>query len=147
MTLISKKRALKAIELNGIENVLLSTGFVRTRRARTWIREQSEITHLIQLPYKRQLYRIVWGLLSPDVVDVMYGVESDVSDLGQAIVYGTAGTIQHPPAIGAFVLPEFVEPSEVDRLVTDVGTDARTVSTWLSSFDTRSDVRTFLLLN
>ena len=129
----------------GFGAVLAPAGFASSRDRRIWVRTEAEVEHVVALLNRRGSFDVQWGLVCPDVVDVMWGAPYKAFDIGQAIVSGTPSTIQHPAQAQSFDAATLA--AHTTSIVTGVREDLAVVETWTRPFRTRLDVRAYLLEN
>lgn len=86
-----------------------------------------------------------WGLICPDVVEVMLGTPHRPFDVGQAIVSGTPSTIRHPARAQSF--DSTILAADTASIVAGVREDLAVVGAWMRPFRSRADIRGYLLEN
>jgi hypothetical protein len=139
--------ALSRIVAEGFEAVLLPAGFESTQRKLTWARPSRELHHIVTVLRKRQLYDVQWGVFATGAAEIIWGVPSDPSDVGQAVLSGTPGTIRHPAPGQSWRLDSSTDQAATEAIADAVRSDMQVVASRLAAFETRHDVRTYLLLN
>lgn len=142
MTSKSQRAELENIVGGGIDSVLLPADFVREDRLR-WRRRTSELEHVLEVLQRRGTYDVQWGVVSPEVIRLVWGTEPR-GDVGDAAMTGSPSSIQHPAKAQSFRLDL---PDDATVIATDVAEDIRIVERWLRPFQTRADLRRYLLLN
>lgn len=128
----------------GFRASLSPLGFVPNRDSRTWVRIGEEVHHVVSLLKRRDSYDVQWGLVCPELVDVMWGVPHSSFDVGQAIVTGTPSTIRHPARAQSFNAASL---DNAEALAAGVREDMAVVSSWMQPFTTRAAVREYLMAN
>lgn len=139
--------ALRRIVSEGIDPVLTSVGFSASRRRLTWVRSSDEVHHVIFVLRKRQFYDVQWGITVAGASEVLWGVPSDISDVGQAVMSGTPGSIRHPAPGQSWILESAIDQAALSKIVEAVRDDMQIVADRLVDFKTRRDVRKYLLQN
>ena len=129
----------------GFGGVLTPAGFASSRDRRIWIRTEDEVEHVVALLTRRGSFDVQWGLVCPEIVDVMWGAPYKAFDIGQAIVSGTPGTIRHPAQAQSFDAATLA--AHTASIVMGVREDLAVVEAWTRPFRTRLDVRAYLLEN
>ena len=144
---ISTDRAQGLAELlgDGFGGVLTAAGFTSSRDNRTWARAEGEVEHVVALLERRGSFDGQWGLVCPDVVEVMWGTPYRPFDVGQAIVSGTPSTIRHPARAQSFASAALA--ADTASIVAGVREDLEVVEAWMRRFRSRADIRHYLLEN
>jgi len=132
---------MRTIVHDGFEPVLLPAGFVR-EGTRRWRRRTGELEHVVQVGKRHRSWGVEWGIVSAELVPLVLGIKPR-GDVGDACVFGTPSSIQHPAQADWF----WLEEQDVDQIVAGVAQDMRIVEPWLRQFQTRSDLREYLMLN
>ncbi|HXH80274.1 hypothetical protein [Nocardioides sp.] len=143
---LSRAAALRKIEADGIESVLLPAGFERTSN-RSWCRRTPELQHVIALLSRRGRFDVQWGVVSPEAVPVLWGTDFRDGDVGAALMSGTPGTIHHPPECQSFRLDAATSADDAEQVASGVAADLGRVEARLRAFSSRKEVRSYLLLN
>ena len=144
--MILEPQALRRLESEAFDAVLLPQGFNRAKRKHTWVRATRELFHTISILHRRRQYDIQWGVVSPEVAELLWAGPPDPSDVGQSAMSGTPGTIRHPAPGQSWTLNEAMEP-ELQNLIETVRGDLRVVGERLAQFERRRDLRNYLLEN
>jgi hypothetical protein len=96
---------------------------------------------------RRQFYDVQWGITVSGASELLWGARSDVSDVAQAVMSGTPGSIRHPAPGQSWNLDEAVDVATLSTIVDAVRSDIQVVVDRLSVFKTPRDIRVYLLLN
>lgn len=134
--------ALHRVVDRGINDVLLPAGFDPVSKL-SWCRSTGELRHVVELLSRRGTYVAQWGVVSPEATWFLWGRDGGM-DVGDAVMSGTAGSIRHPARAQSFRLDGTVD---TDVLAADVAADMVTIDRWLRRFETRADLRTYLMEN
>jgi hypothetical protein len=143
---ISRQTALKRIVSKGIEPVLVGAAFQAAGK-RIWVRRQPELLHLVALGFRYGTYAIEWFVVSPEATDFVWGHPAKEADPGDAIMFGTPSSIRRPAPGENFELGEQEDPAHIDELMRLVAQEMDVVATWLGQFETRRQLRDYLLEN
>lgn len=144
--LLSRPRALSRIISVGIESVLADANFDRANKL-TWVRNGPELNHVVALLVRRESYDLQWGIVSPEAVWFFWGRRPTSSDVGEAIVTGTPGTIRHPPSCQSFQLMAETSATHVEEIASCLKRDVEVVEAHLRRFQTRRELRSHLMQN
>ena len=133
---------LRRILTTGFEPVLLPAGFERNGQSR-WRRSTGQLDHVVELWRRYGRCHVQWGVVSPELVWLLYGYEprGDVSD---AAMTGWPSAIRRPARAESF---ELDDGTDADAIALGVAEDMRLVEAYLRKFQTRADLREYLLLN
>jgi hypothetical protein len=93
------------------------------------------------------MYDIQWGVVSPEAVPIMWGRDAIPGDVGDAVMSGTPRSIRGLTATKAFRLAELTDEHSITELVTELTADMHAVEHRLREFQTRRDLREYLLQN
>jgi hypothetical protein len=146
MTQLSRTDELAEILKKGITPVLEPAGFERVRQGLTWMRPRQGIFHLVNVSPRRGICDVFWGLVDPGSILPLYGVAARNDDFSLSVVQGTAATISHSARASWFDLEDPDRPS-VDDLSANLQHDMRIILPYLARFETRRDIRSYLLEN
>jgi hypothetical protein len=134
-------RELRTIVKNGFEPVLLPAGFKREGSFR-WRRATPELEHVIQMLRRRGMCDVQWGIVSPEVTSLVWGER--YGDVGDAAMTGFPSGIRHPAQAQSFRLDD---GRDADDIAAGVAEDMRVVEAWMRPFQTRAQLREYLMLN
>ncbi len=133
---------LKKVLSLGIEAVLIPAGFEHVGR-RQWRRSTEQLEHVIEVLQRRGTYDVQWGVVSPELVWFLWGTEPR-GDVGDAALTGWPSGIKHPSNAQSFRLDGDSDP---DAIAVGLAEDMQVVEAWLRPFQTRADLRGYLLVN
>jgi hypothetical protein len=143
---LTHKVALGRIVCAGVEPVLLPAGF-RKVGSLSWVRVEAELHHVIVLLGRRGMYDVQWSVVCPEAAAILWGRESILGDVGEAVMSGTPSTIRHPAAGQYFRLEDANDASSIEQIASSLLRDMRVVEERLRVFTTRRELRTCLVLN
>lgn len=143
---LSRNMALRRILPDGIDAVLAPAGF-GPRGRRAWLRQTSELQHVIGLESRYGTFRVQWGVVSPEAVPYLWGTPAKEGDVAWSAMTGSPGDISHPAACQSFRLEDPVPAEEVQRITAGLSADLRRVEEYLRAFTTRRELRDYLLAN
>jgi hypothetical protein len=95
---LNRREALHTILERGVQRVLAPAGFERAEKM-SWVRRESQLSHVVSLLARRGMYDVQWGVVSVEIVPILWGSEGVGRDVGLAAMSGTPGSIRHP-AVG-----------------------------------------------
>jgi hypothetical protein len=143
---LPRQASLRRIVSEGIEPVLVSAGFERVRKS-TWARHRSELVHVVALLSRRESYTVQWGVVSAGAVEFLWGRLPEKVDVGDSVMAGTPGTIRHPAACEFFQLGPENDEARIESVIASIPNDMRVVEARLREFDTRRQLRSYLMEN
>jgi hypothetical protein len=141
---ISRQTALRRILANGIEPVLLPAGFEAATK-RTWVRREPELLHLIVLGSRNGSYGLEWGIVSPEATEFLWGHPARAADMGDVVLQGDPGSVRWPAPGSTFTIGEKDDSARIDWIAGLVAQDMGVIAAWLGQFQTRRQLRTYLL--
>lgn len=141
----SATSALKVLVAEGLAEPLSPLGYVSNPSRRKWVRETDQLLHLVFLEKMHGLYYLQWGIVCPELVEIIWGMPYQTFDIGHAIVTGTPKTIRFPSRSGRFSdLDLATAPADLSQRVRE---DVEVVTAWLEPLASRKALRDYLLLN
>ncbi len=143
---LSRPQALKRIIRAGVEPVLFAAGFERAG-ATSWVRHKSELDHMVGLPAYSSSRSIQWGIVCPEAVAFLWDKPPRIIDVAWSVLTGTPGTPGHPAACGPIRLDDENDPEQIEVLAAAVAIDMHEVDERMRPFDTRRQLRSYLLEN
>jgi hypothetical protein len=143
---LSRNMALRRILSDGIDAVLAPAGF-EPRGRRAWLRQTSELQHVIGLESRYGTFRVQWGVVSPEAVPYLWGTPAKEGDVAWSAMTGSPSDINHPAACQSFHLEDPMSAEEVQRITAGLSADLRRVEEYLRAFTTRRELRDYLLAN
>jgi hypothetical protein len=138
-------RQLRIITSDGFGLALTPAGFTPFRRGRTWIREANEIQHLVSLEKSPSGYQVQWGLMCREVVPLLWGFAAARPHVGHSIVTGHSTGPCKAARVPWFSSAEL--QSSAPQIAEKLREDLVELAGWLDEFQTRADVRAYLLQN
>lgn len=143
------------VQSNGLRQVLDAgfgtplkpLGFAPSRDRQTWMRETGELCHLVGLWKRRESFTVQWGIVCPELVDVMWAFPYKPFDVGQSIVTGTPSSIRHPARRQLFRAAALETTEAVAEVAADIAEDMAVVAGWMEPLRTRQALRDYLLAN
>ena len=144
--LLSRSVALRRVLSEGIDGVLVPAGF-EPRGRRAWLRQASELQHVIGLESRYGTFRVQWGVVSPEAVPYLWGTPAKEGDVAWSAMTGHPRGIHHPAACQSFSLEDPVPAEEVQRITAGLAADMRRMEEYLRPFTTRRELRDYLLAN
>ncbi len=138
---------LRQVLASGLEEPLAPLGFVASRDRRTWVRETGELCQVIAVWKRRESFTTQWGIVCPELVDVMWGVPYKAFDVGQSIVTGTPSSIRHPAQAQSFAAATLETVAGAAGVAAGVREDVAVVTEWMDPLQTRRALREYLLAN
>jgi hypothetical protein len=143
---LGRNMALRKILSGGIDPVLVPAGF-RPGGRRAWLRQTSELQHVIALESRYGGFGVQWGVVSPEAVPYLWGTPAEEGDVAWSAMTGRPSGVHRPAACEWFRLEEPVPVEEVQRITVGLAADLRRVEEYLRPFSTRRDLRGYLLAN
>jgi hypothetical protein len=143
---LSRNVALRRILSEGIDAVLVPDGF-EARGRRAWLRQTSELQHVIGLESRYGTFRVQWGVVSPEAIPYLWGTPAKEGDVAWSAMTGTPSGIRHPATCEWFRVDDPVAVEEVQRIAGGLSADLRRVEEYLRPFTTRQELREYLLAN
>lgn len=143
---LSRNVALRRILSDGIDAVLVPAGFERRGR-RAWLRQTSELQHVIALDLHHGAFAVQWGVVSPEVVPYLWGNAGKEGDVAWSAMTSWASDIMQHPSCWSFRLDEAVPGEEIERITASLSADLELVERYLRPFSTRRELRAYLMAN
>ena len=135
---------LRRIVTRGIESVLLPADFAAVGR-RLWVQRERELLHLIALGFRYGSYGIELGIVSPEATEFVWGHPAKEADFGDVVVHGRPSNIRWPAAWEHFEVGDQEDPAKIDEMAREIADGMTAVATWLGQFQTRLQLRAYLL--
>ena len=129
-----------------VEPALGDAGFQKAGRL-SWVRATPELEHVVALLNRRGAHWVQWGIVSPDAVPIMWGSPHTYGDVALAVMTGTPSSIRHPAPGAWFRLQDSNDETHVTSIAEALRPDLRVTEERLREFQSRRDVREYLLLN
>ncbi|MCE9621222.1 MAG: hypothetical protein K8R99_02635 [Actinomycetia bacterium] len=129
----------------GFAGPLVPLGFTASRDRRTWVREIGGLCQMIAVWKRSDSFTVQWGIVCPELVDVMWAVPYKPFDVGQSIVTGTPSSIRHPAQAQSFSAVSL--ETEAERIAAGVREDVGVVTVWMEPLSTRRALREYLMEN
>lgn len=143
---VTKATALRRILRIGLADVLEPAGFEPTT-PRSWLRDTGELRHVIALQQRWGSYSIQWGVISPELVSLLWTENINDRDVAAAAMTGSAERLIRPLACPGFELDDRVGTDQIEQIAVPLGSDVRRMADRLAVFTTRRELRDYLLEN
>jgi hypothetical protein len=124
----------------GVNSPLGEFGFKRVGKRLTWIRETSQLIHIVNVWTRwGKYYMIQWGIRCEPVTTILWGAQRDPYDVAYSAITGRARGDG-----GTWEVDENTTDEAVTRMANATAQTMREVATWLRGFQTRQDALSWL---
>lgn len=138
-----EQAALAQVVRSAFAEPLGSLGFVPNRSKRVWLRRASELEHVLELGRTHGRYQVQWGIVSPELVEIMWGIPHSEFTVSQSAVTGLGKTMDGRLA----TFDDAALLSDLDSVVEQVNAAVVAVEALTRPLATRRALRDFLLAN
>jgi hypothetical protein len=137
---------MKRIAAIGLRDALSPFGF-EPGKGLSWLRDTSELRHVIALVPSRGNHVVQWGVVSSEIVPLLWAEPVDDRGVAASAMTGGSSAIHQPPACPGFSLDAQVARHDIDEFGAALATDALRFEAWVHDFTTRRELRDYLLEN
>jgi hypothetical protein len=134
------KECQKRMVQEGVDGPLGEFGFKRVGKRLTWVRETSQLLHIVNVWTRwGKYYKIRWGIRCEPVTTILWGPQRDPYDVAYSAITANASGDG-----GTWEVDENTTDEAVTNMASATAQRMREVALWLAGFTTRQDALSWL---